>query len=106
MQGSPEPVSLIADLTNIVLPDGVAILPYNPSVVLVADAFVEEELLDAQGGRLQGKVYGPERRTSGIANSRRAVAGDTVRLAAGRRQHPAPGRTTYDQSGRHTRGRM
>ena len=38
MQGSPEPVSLIADLTNIVLPDGVAILPYNPSVVLVADA--------------------------------------------------------------------
>jgi hypothetical protein len=31
-------VSLIANLTDIVLPDGVATLPYDPSVVLVADA--------------------------------------------------------------------
>jgi sugar lactone lactonase YvrE len=31
-------VSLIANLTHIVLPDGVATLPYDPSMVLVADA--------------------------------------------------------------------
>lgn len=31
-------MSLIANLTSIVLPDGVATLPYDPSVVLVADA--------------------------------------------------------------------
>lgn len=38
LQELPEPVSLIANLTDVVLPDGVATLPYNPSVVLVADA--------------------------------------------------------------------
>jgi hypothetical protein len=38
LQGLPEPVSLIANLTDVVLPDGVATLPYDPSVVLVADA--------------------------------------------------------------------
>lgn len=38
LQGLPEPVSLIANLTNVVLPDGVATLPYDPSIVLVADA--------------------------------------------------------------------
>lgn len=37
-QGLPDPVSLIANLTEVVLPDGVATLPYDPSVVLVADA--------------------------------------------------------------------
>ena len=31
-------MSLIANLTDVVLPDGVATLPYDPSVVLVADA--------------------------------------------------------------------
>lgn len=31
-------MSLIANLTSVVLPDGVATLPYDPSVVLVADA--------------------------------------------------------------------
>ncbi|GAB7326217.1 hypothetical protein MBLNU13_g10211t1 [Cladosporium sp. NU13] len=36
--GLPEPVSLIANLTDVVLPDGVVTLPYDPSVVLVADA--------------------------------------------------------------------
>ena len=38
LQGQPEPVSLIANLTHVVLPDGVATLPHDPSVVLVADA--------------------------------------------------------------------
>lgn len=38
LQGLPKPVSLIANLTDVVLPDGIATLPYNPSVVLVADA--------------------------------------------------------------------
>jgi sugar lactone lactonase YvrE len=31
-------VTLVANLTHVVLPDGVATLPYDPSVVLVADA--------------------------------------------------------------------
>lgn len=31
-------MSLVANLTDVVLPDGVATLPYDPSVVLVADA--------------------------------------------------------------------
>ncbi|KAM0712618.1 hypothetical protein Q7P35_000064 [Cladosporium inversicolor] len=36
--GLPKPVSQIADLTGVALPDGVATLPYDPSVVFVADA--------------------------------------------------------------------
>ena len=54
-------------------------------VVLVTDAFMEKELLDAQGSCLQGEVNRPERRTSGIADSGSAMARDAVRLAAGRR---------------------
>jgi hypothetical protein len=38
LQGLLNPVSLIANLTDVVLPDGVATLPFDPSVVLVADA--------------------------------------------------------------------
>jgi hypothetical protein len=38
LQALPEPVSLIANLTDVILPDSVATLPYDPSVVLVVDA--------------------------------------------------------------------
>ena len=53
-------------------------------IIGVANALVEEELLNAQGSCLQSIVYGPERGAGSVADSGSAMTGHTVRLAAGR----------------------
>ena len=74
-------------------------------IVLEANTLMEEELLDAEGGCLQGIIYGPERSARGVANPGCAMAGDTVRLAGIALQHAALACKTFP-SNRRTQGYM